>query len=79
MSVLRYRDGSFVRVRNINLGYNFANKLIKPIGLQSLRVYVSAQNPFTFTKFKGWDSEAGSGIDSYPSAKMALLGVNVSF
>lgn len=79
MNLLRYRDASFVRVRNINLGYNFSDNLLSGMGVQALRVYVSAQNPFTFTKFKGWDPESGSNIDSYPSTKMALIGINASF
>jgi TonB-linked SusC/RagA family outer membrane protein len=79
MNVLRYRDGSFVRVRNINLGYNLPNNLVSGAGIQSVRVYVNAQNPFTFTKYEGWDPESGGALSSYPSTKMFLVGVNASF
>jgi TonB-linked SusC/RagA family outer membrane protein len=45
-STLTYRDGSFIKIRTIDLGYTFSERLLKKTGLQSLRVYVSAQNPF---------------------------------
>jgi TonB-dependent starch-binding outer membrane protein SusC len=45
-STLTYRDGSFIKVRTIDLGYNFSNSLLASMKVQSLRVYVSAQNPF---------------------------------
>jgi len=79
MNILRYRDGSFVRVRNINLGYNLPNDILSGAGIQSVRIYLNAQNPFTFTKYEGWDPEAGGTLSSYPSTKMFLIGVNASF
>ena len=45
-STLTYRDGSFIKIRTIDMGYNFSNKLLDKVKVQSLRVYVSAQNPF---------------------------------
>jgi hypothetical protein len=45
-STLSYRDGSFIKIRSINLGYNFPSKITNRIGISSLRVYLSAQNPF---------------------------------
>ena len=45
-STLTYQDGSFIKIRSIDLGYNFSNKLLGKAGIQSLRAYVSAQNPF---------------------------------
>lgn len=45
-STLTYRDGSFIKIRTIDLGYNFSSKLLSKTGIQSLRAYVSAQNPF---------------------------------
>ena len=45
-STLSYRDGSFLKMRTINLGYNFPSRMISKAGLSSLRVYFSAQNPF---------------------------------
>jgi TonB-dependent starch-binding outer membrane protein SusC len=59
-STLTYRDGSFIKIRTIDLGYNFSNKLLKGAGIQSLRAYVSAQNPFIL-----WSPlvKSGLGID----------------
>jgi len=45
-STLTYRDGSFIKIRTIDLGYNFSRNLLGNSGIQSLRVYLSAQNPF---------------------------------
>jgi TonB-dependent starch-binding outer membrane protein SusC len=45
-STLTYQDGSFIKIRSIDLGYNFSSKLLGRTGIQSLRAYVSAQNPF---------------------------------
>lgn len=45
-STLTYQDGSFIKVRTIDLGYNFSHGLVEKLKIQSLRVYVSAQNPF---------------------------------
>ena len=45
-STLTYHDGSFIKIRTIDLGYNFSNRLLGKAGIQSLRAYVSAQNPF---------------------------------
>jgi len=45
-STLTYRDGSFIKIRTIDIGYNFPTSLLRKAGIQSLRAYVSAQNPF---------------------------------
>lgn len=79
LSVLRYRDGSFVRVRNINFGYRLSDKALSKTPIKSIRFYINAINPFTFTKFQGWDPEAGGSLSSYPSNKSFLFGVNASF
>jgi TonB-linked SusC/RagA family outer membrane protein len=61
-------DGSFFRVKNVTLGYNLSSDLAKRAFLKSARVYVSAQNLFTFTNYEGYDPEvntaAFSGITS---------------
>ncbi|MFC5408746.1 SusC/RagA family TonB-linked outer membrane protein [Larkinella bovis] len=78
ISSLGYVDGSYVRVRTITLSHTFASSLIQKAKIQSLRVYGSLNNPFNFTNFKGWDTEAGSAYGSYPSTKLFLLGVNLT-
>jgi TonB-linked SusC/RagA family outer membrane protein len=88
-------DASYLRVRNINLGYNLPTRLISNINLKGLRVYIGVQNLYTFTKYKGWDPEVNytgtgrstqntniiQGYDFYtaPQARTYTLGVNLSF
>ena len=79
LNVLRYQDGSYVRIKNINFGYNLSDKALLKLPMRSLRFYVNFENPFTFTKFEGWDPEAGGSIGSYPSTKSFLFGINTSF
>lgn len=74
-------DGSFLRVQNVTLGYNLPAGMLK--GVQSLRVYFSANNLYTFTKFNtGFDPEMGeNGINggAYPRPRAFSLGLNVGF
>jgi hypothetical protein len=80
-------DGSFVRIQNAQIGYTLPNKTIEKLGADKLRVYLSANNIFTFTKYRGFDPSAssgapiGSGIDFgfYPVPRSYLLGVNFKF
>ncbi len=73
-----YEDGSFTRVRNITLGFSVPDRYLTPLGAQSLRIYGTAQNPFTFTKSTVLDPEgrASAGVPAYRSI---LLGANVGF
>ncbi|RPD50305.1 TonB-dependent receptor [Hymenobacter sediminis] len=83
--------GSFLRVKNVTLGYSLPQDLIKRGYLQSARIYVSAQNLFTITNYDGYDPEvntASFGAASYllghdfytpPLAKTFLVGVNLGF
>lgn len=80
-------DGSFVRLQNVQLGYTFSNDASKNSMFDKFRVYVSASNLFTLTKYRGYDPTVGTGapigggIDQgiYPSASTFLLGINVKF
>ncbi|WP_373330570.1 SusC/RagA family TonB-linked outer membrane protein [Salmonirosea aquatica] len=78
LNALGYVDGSYVRLRTVTLSHDFGKTLISRLGMQSLRVYATLNNPLNFTSFKGWDTEAGSSVNSYPSTKLALLGVNIT-
>ena len=82
-------DADYVKIQNVTLGYDFKN-LWKSCPFGQLRLYVSAQNLFTFTGYSGMDPEIGSsgdtvgwaaGIDNgfYPSPRTYLVGVNVKF
>jgi TonB-dependent starch-binding outer membrane protein SusC len=86
-------DGSYLRLKNVQLGYEFgALKLANGLNISSLRAFITAQNLFTFTKYKGFDPEvsaASSGLGrsisvgednaTYPQAKTFVFGVNVTF
>jgi TonB-linked SusC/RagA family outer membrane protein len=85
------QDGSFFRIKNVTLGYNLPADLVKHGYMQTVRVYLTAQNLATFTKYTGYDPEVNTyglgsanyllGHDFYtpPLAKTFLLGVNVGF
>jgi TonB-linked SusC/RagA family outer membrane protein len=74
-------DGSFLRVQNITVGYNVKKGLIK--GINSMRIFLSGNNLYTFTKFNaGFDPEVGEdGINygSYPRPRAISIGLNVGF
>jgi TonB-linked SusC/RagA family outer membrane protein len=85
-----YKDGSFVRIRDISVGYTLSPKLANKFASKGARLYVRAQDPFIFTSYKGWDPEAGfsvgnpnsgaSQIDQGgPASRSFLLGVDVRF
>ena len=81
-------DGSYARIKNVQIGYDFCNRVIKKNKIISqCRLYLSAQNLFTFTNYSGLDPEIGSsnatvnGIDSgfYPQARVWTVGLNLKF
>ncbi|MFA0963826.1 SusC/RagA family TonB-linked outer membrane protein [Roseivirga sp. BDSF3-8] len=80
-------DGSFLRVKNLQLGYTLPESITQNIGAEQLRVYVSATNPFTFTEYMGYDPDfnngnpLASGIDYgfYPQATIYMAGFNLKF
>lgn len=78
-------DGSFIRLQNIQLGYTFGNEFFENSKISKLRLYVTANNLFTLTKYRGYDPTAssgdpiGGGIDQgfYPNPKTFLFGLNL--
>ena len=77
-------DGSYFRIKTLQLGYSLPQSIISKIGMEKLRFYVSSNNLVTFTKYAGFDPEIGGssyGIDRgvYPQARSFLLGINVTF
>jgi TonB-linked SusC/RagA family outer membrane protein len=79
-STLRYRDGSYVKIKNITLGYNFSPNLLSRTPVSELRVYVSAKNPYILHSklFDGLDPERQGSIN-WPLARLWLFGINASF
>jgi hypothetical protein len=79
-------DGSFLRVRNVEIGYTLPQYITKKAFMERVRVYVAAQNLLTFTKYEGFDPEISSGGTSlgidrgvYPQARVVTFGLNVNF
>lgn len=81
-------DGSFLRLRNVQLGYTFSPRWITQRGMRSMRFYVAANNLLTLTRYQGFDPDIGSaggtlaaGVDYgfYPQARNIMLGFNFGF
>lgn len=79
-STLYIEDASYLRLKNVELGYSFGKYLSK-IGINHARLYLSAQNLYTWTKYTGLDPENTDLIDrgTYPQSKTILLGLNFNF
>ena len=77
-------DGDYLRFKTIQFGYTFPQDVMNKVGVTKLRLYVTAENLITFTKYTGFDPEIGGdvfGIDRgyYPQARTGMLGVNLQF
>lgn len=73
------RDGSFLRLKQLELGYTLPQKLTQKIHIDNLRAYVQGNNLLCFSKFKLWDPElAGEGLN-YPIQRTINIGINVTF
>ena len=73
-------DMSFLRLKNIQLGYSIPNKLISKLGVTDLRIVATAENLATFTSFRGLDPEKqGDSNDVYPINKSYSIAINLSF
>jgi len=82
-------NGSFLKLKTVNLGYTVPGDLAKRLDVSKIRVYVSTQNLFTITSYKGLDPEIGTqggyatqtGVDNgtYPSSRFFTVGLNVTF
>ncbi len=84
-------DGSYIRLKNITLGYTFPKKMINRWGIENLRLSANIQNLLTITGYNGYDPEIGAstadssgytyGLDNgrYPSPTVYSFGLNVTF
>ncbi len=84
-------DGSYLRIKNIMIGYTFPKRWISKARIESLRIYANIQNLYTFTKYTGYDPEVGInpqdssgftfGYDAgrYPAPRLISFGLNISF
>lgn len=69
-SDLYVKDGDYLKIKSVNIGYDLKKSLLKKTPVQKLRIYVSATNLFTFTKYDGWDPEIGYGSSYDSSGKL---------
>ncbi|GEO03565.1 SusC/RagA family TonB-linked outer membrane protein [Adhaeribacter aerolatus] len=82
-------DASFIRMREIILGYSLPNTLTSKLRINRVRIYASLLNPFTWTKYSGYNPEVSSNFGSaltpgeefgnYPVSKTSTVGINISF
>ena len=76
-------DGSFFRIKNLQIGYNISGDIADKLMLRKMRIYYAGSNLMTFTNYSGFDPEigAGFGVDRgiYPQARVHSLGINVTF
>jgi TonB-linked SusC/RagA family outer membrane protein len=77
-------DGSYFRIKVVQLGYTLPNAVLSKVSLQKARIYVMAENLVTFTKYTGFDPEIGDGVMSidrgfYPQARSFMVGLQVGF
>lgn len=80
-------DGSYFKIKQIQLGYSLPKNLLKKISLSKARIYASLDDFFIFTKYPGYSPDAASaavegvGIDhgAYPASKKIVFGVNIEF
>lgn len=88
ISTWHIEDGSYLRVRDITFGVTLPKDWTKKAGIEKVRAYFTAYNPFTFTKYSGYNPEVSNnsnpltpGVDygTYPVAKSYVFGLNVSF
>jgi len=73
------RNGAFLRLKQVELGYSFSSKVTEKISLQKLRVFATGSNLLTFSKFKLWDPELGGNAFNYPIQRVFNFGLQVTF
>ncbi|MDL2255755.1 TonB-dependent receptor [Parabacteroides sp. OttesenSCG-928-K15] len=74
------RNASYLRLKNIQLGYNIPRKLFANSFISSIRVYASAENPYTWHKYpQGWDPETNTSGNYYPFMQTYTFGLNIKF
>jgi len=82
-------DGSFMRIKNVTLSYNFDKKQVEKLKIKSAKLYASVQNLFTFTEYSGMDPEVnyygasnyilGTDFFTYPQSRTIMVGLNLGF
>lgn len=81
-STFYMEDASYLRLKNIELGYTFDKKLLPFLNNCKVRLYGNIQNALTFTSYKGFDPEKGTGetrAEAYPQTRVYTVGLNINF
>jgi TonB-dependent starch-binding outer membrane protein SusC len=81
-STFYMEDASYLRLKNIELGYTLSPKIISKVGVASIRIYGNIQNAFTITNFKGFDPEQTTDqtrAEAFPQVRVMTMGLNVNF
>ena len=80
------QDGSYLRVKTVNLGYNLPRSVLTHYHIDNARFYIAASNLFTFTKYTGFDPEINAGLSdvgidrgAYPQARTYSVGLDIKF
>ncbi len=74
-------DGSYLRLKNLQIGYSLPRRWIQHLSMSRCRIYLSGSNLFTATKYSGYDPEVGGGVDygNYPQSRTYMIGLNINF
>jgi TonB-linked SusC/RagA family outer membrane protein len=72
-------DGSFLRLKTVELGYSLPEKLVKKMNIGSIRLYITGNNLLSLSKFNLWDSEMGNNGLGYPIQRVYNVGLNINF
>lgn len=85
-SDLFVEDADFLKLKNLTVGYTLPTKISKFVKISRIRIYLAAENLFTFTKYNGYEPEIGGGIFGqgidhgvYPQARTFMSGINITF
>jgi hypothetical protein len=78
MPALAFENASFLKIRELTLGYSLPKQIFRGIGISNLRIYGSLQNYFTYSNLDNYDPERGGAI-SDPLSKQMVFGVNLEF
>jgi hypothetical protein len=76
------RNASYLRVKNLQVGYTLPQGWMSKVGIQKVRIYYSGQNLFTSTQFYNWvdpEAPAGESGNSYPQVIVNTIGLNITF
>jgi TonB-linked SusC/RagA family outer membrane protein len=73
------RDGSYLRLKSVEIGYTIPEKITKKVGLQQMRIYASGMNLLSFNSFKLWDVEMGGSGLNYPIQRVLNAGLSLNF